>query len=72
LSRSAKLDLISFSLLVSSVKPNDRFLFLLNRSEILVQLSSKIESLLTLKFIGERHDKGFAEDADMKASGGVI
>jgi len=32
----------------------------------------KNQSLLTLNLRGESHEKGYAEDADTKASGGVL
>jgi len=32
----------------------------------------KNQSLLTLNFLGESHEKGEPEDADMKASWGVL
>jgi hypothetical protein len=44
----------------------------LNRNDIRVQLSSKIDSLLTLNLRGESHDKGLPENADVKASRGLM
>ena len=32
----------------------------------------KNQSLLTLNFRGENHDKGLAEDASVTASGGIV